>query len=243
LKEVPAEISNPERPEAVHFSNFSLLVPYFAPYSAYVVIAGFGESLPQAVNYAVRLVVVTAVLFWAWRWYIPLTGPKNALGSICYGSICGIAGMAAWVLLTAPFAPASNGPWDNWAFALRLISATAIVPVFEELLMRGYVFRLAYQWDCLRKVDRKNAFHTAFFEKSIDDLEAVPWSIPAIALCSMAFAAGHQLWEWPAALFYGALMCALNIIRKDMVSCIAAHATTNLSLGLYVYWTEQWQYW
>ena len=142
-----------------------------------------------------------------------------------------------------PVCAGEAGPWDNWAFVLRLVSATTIVPVFEELLMRGYVFRLAYQWDCLRKAAGKNDFHTAFFEKSIDDFEAVPWSIPAIALCSVAFAAGHHLWEWPAALFYGALMCALNIIRKDMVSCIAAHAATNLSLGLYVYWTGQWQYW
>ena len=49
--------------------------------------------------------------------------------------------------------------------------------------------------------------------------------------------------EWPAAIAYGLLMCILWARRKDLLSCIAAHATTNVALAAFVLMTGRWEYW
>jgi len=69
------------------------------------------------------------------------------------------------------------------------------------------------------------------------------WSVLAVVISSIVFAAGHTIPEWPAAIAYGLLISILWIIRKDLFSCIIAHATTNLTLALYVYFTGHWELW
>jgi hypothetical protein len=64
-----------------------------------------------------------------------------------------------------------------------------------------------------------------------------------VGISTAAFALGHQVYEWPAAIAYGLLMSVLYIIRKDLAACVAAHAATNFSLALFVCLTGQWQYW
>lgn len=225
------------------FSNYSLLLPYFLPYAAFVIIANFPGSLPQEANYALRLVIVPGILVWAWRWYVPLGRRKGAGASVGYGVACGIVGLVLWIVLLKPFAPAGAQTWDMWPFVLRLLAASTIVPLAEELLMRGYILRLAYQWDHQRQRQKQNAFHRALFEQSINEIETVKWSLPAVVFSTAAFTLGHQVWEWPAAVGYGLLMCILTIKRQDLLACIVAHAVTNFTLGMYVYSTGQWQYW
>jgi uncharacterized protein len=235
------------KPEAVTnnagFSNFSLFLPYFLPYAAYVVIANVPFDLSNAGNYALRLIAVSAILAWAWRWYIPLWRTGCARSSIFSGAACGIVGLAIWILFSSPFAPAGGPEWDLWGFALRMIAAATIVPIAEELLLRGYVLRLAYQWEAQRKHKPKNAFQIVLFEQSINDIAKLKWSLSAVAISSMAFTLGHQVWEWPAAAAYGALMCVLAVRRQDLLACITAHSVTNIGLALYVLTTGQWQLW
>ena len=64
-------------------ANRDLLVPYLAPYFAYVAIANlFGGRLPQAWTYGIKLIIVPALLVWAWRRYVPLTSPERSMTSI-----------------------------------------------------------------------------------------------------------------------------------------------------------------
>ena len=46
-----------------------------------------------------------------------------------------------------------------------------------------------------------------------------------------------------AAFVYGLIMSSLLILRKDMLSCIIAHGTTNFTLAFYVKHTEQYGLW
>ena len=55
--------------------------------------------------------------------------------------------------------------------------------------------------------------------------------------------AGAVLAGAATAVIYGLLMCALYRWRKDMLSLVVAHATTNLALALYVWTTGDWGYW
>jgi membrane protease YdiL (CAAX protease family) len=225
-------------------TNRRLLLPYFLPYFAYVLIASvFGNYLSIETTYLVRIIIVTILIVWAWRWYIPIKGPQNFFYSIAIGISAGFAGVIIWILLLGPFVhPADNQPWTKAAFLLRLISAGLLVPVFEELLMRGYILRFAWQWDQARKKTRQ-ALHTVMDEKSINSVQPGAWSWPAIIFSTIAFTFGHNLQEWPASVVFGLLMAGLWVLRKDLIACIMAHSVTNIALAFYVFKTGNWNFW
>ena len=225
--------------------NRDLFIPYLAPYFAYVAVFFFLENrVSMTAIYAVRLVLVPALLVWAWRWYVPLRGPNHPLVSVGVGTVAGVVGCGVWLLLLAPFVdPDAGEVWTSAAFFLRMASAALIVPVFEELFLRGYVFRVALQWDRARKSRADNPLSEALDENDIGTIEPGAWSAWAVGVSTVAFALGHHVYEWPAAVAYGLLMAGLWMVRKDLLSCIVAHGVTNFTLALYVQATGQWQYW
>ncbi|NOX33401.1 MAG: CPBP family intramembrane metalloprotease [Deltaproteobacteria bacterium] len=225
--------------------NRDLLLPYGAPYFAYVGIASLSQGkIPVEINYMLKIIIVPVLLCWAWKWYTPVTGPKKISGSIFYGIVFGIAGLAIWCLFLAPFIEVKGESWARSGFFLRLFSASIIVPVFEEFFIRGYIFRAAFQWSVNMKSKKIiSSLNETLDNNSINDVSPGAWSIMAIAVSTVAFAAGHLPVEWPAAVAYSILISILWIIRKDLLSCMVAHGITNLTLALYVYFTGQWGFW
>jgi membrane protease YdiL (CAAX protease family) len=159
------------------------------------------------------------------------------------GIAAGALGTALWIALIAPLAGSASEPWPPGAVALRLLAAVALVPLAEELLMRGYVLGLTLQWQRARAAGVERPLEVALRERSLAELEPGAWSALAVALSTLLFAAGHQPYEWPAALAYGLLMACLWIVRRDLLSCVVAHATTNLSLAATVLATGRWELW
>jgi len=225
--------------------NRDLLLPYGVPYFAYVGIASLTrDRIPSDISYILKIILVPLLLIWAWKWYAPITGPRKISGSIFYGIVFGILGLVVWCLLLAPFIDITGEPWDRLDFFLRLFSAALIVPIFEELFIRGYIFRVAFQWDVNRKKNKTGSpLNETLDHNSINDVEPGAWSVAAIGISTIAFTAGHMPVEWLAAVAYSVLISILWIIRKDLLSCIIAHGTTNFTLGLYVYYTGHWGFW
>ena len=60
---------------------------------------------------------------------------------------------------------------------------------------------------------------------------------PAMAV---ALEAGR---EAIAAIAWFSLVTVLMVRTKNVWDCVVAHAVTNLLLGIYVIWFEQWQLW
>lgn len=226
-------------------TNRQLILPYAAPYLAYVGLASIPrEYLSAEASYLLRLVVVPLLLVWAWRWYCSLRGPRLLGGSILVGTGAGLVGLVLWIGLLHPFVSAAEvEPWSRHAFALRLLSAGLVVPLFEELMMRGFVLRFALQWHRAWQNRVPEALHTALDQRSINEVEPGGWSWFAVLLSVLAFTSGHALNEWPAAIAYGLLMAFLWINRRDLISCVTAHAVTNIGLALFVYFTGSWHYW
>ncbi len=226
-------------------NNRQLALPYVAPYLAYVGIATlFSSLLSPEINYLLRVIVVGLLLVWAWRWYCPLRGPFSPAGSMLYGAVAGLVGLGLWLGLLAPFVQSTETtPWSNGAFLLRLLSAGLLVPLFEELVMRGYIFRLALQWDQARKDNEREPLHVALDQRSVNDVLPGHWSWVAVAVSTLAFASGHAPREWPAAIVFGLFMALLWMRRKDLLTCITAHAVTNFALAAYVAATGNWHYW
>lgn len=232
-------------PESESISNRRLLLPYAAPFLAYVAIAsGLGDITSFEVNYILRLIASLGLIFWAWKWYFPIQGPGKPAVSIIYGVGAGLVGLVIWVALLQPFVSHDDAePWTTTGFVLRLLAAGLLVPVFEEMLMRGYIFRLALQWDEARKAKEDEPLQTALDDRSIDDVQPGAWTWAAVAISTLVFASGHNIAEWPASIGYGLLMSFLWIVRKDLLSCIVAHSVTNICLALYVLQTESWHLW
>ncbi|MCP3889845.1 MAG: CPBP family intramembrane metalloprotease [Desulfobulbaceae bacterium] len=226
-------------------TNRSLILPYAAPYLTYVFIASaFGDLISVEANYIVRLIAVIAVLVWAWEWYCPISGPDSLLKSIITGIVAGVIGLILWILLLTPFTDSLNDePWSTTAFMLRLFSAGLLVPVFEEILMRGFVFRLAFQWGEARREKQETPLQVALDEKSINDVPSGAWSWSSVLISSLVFASGHHFYEWPAAIVFSLLMTFLWVLRKDLIVCIVAHSVTNILLAVYVFKTNSWYLW
>ena len=150
-------------------TNRELMLPYAVPYFAYVGIASLGhDRLSEEVLYISKIIIVPLLLWWGWKWYVPITGPLKKSGSIFYGLIFGLVGLVGWCLLLAPFVELDGEPWSVTGFWLRMSSAALIVPIFEEMFIRGFIYRLAYQWDQFRKEKKAHLMHWK-----------TPWIMPA----------------------------------------------------------------
>jgi membrane protease YdiL (CAAX protease family) len=155
-----------------------------------------------------------------------------------------VAGTALWIALSWPFIGPGGEAWGELDWAMRALGSSLLPPVFEELLMRGWVLGVAVEWDRARRAPgARRALDQALDERSVHELEPGAWTPLALALSSALFALGHAPAHWPAAFAYGLLMCGLWIARRDLVSCVAAHATTNLVLALWVRASGNWALW
>jgi CAAX prenyl protease-like protein len=110
-----------------------------------------------------------------------------------------------------------------WAFlAVRLAGLVLVVPVAEELFLRGFLMRFVSAAD--------------WSEQSIGVL-----SRAALAASVIYPLATHPAVEWPAAVVWFAMVTALAARTRNLWDCIAAHAVTNLLLGTYVVLFGAWR--
>jgi exosortase E/protease (VPEID-CTERM system) len=158
-------------------------------------------------------------LDWRIRWLAPLTGA---------------AVFALWVLPSLWIQsnePSSLGealtalsPTARWSWIVFRIAAAGItIPIAEELAFRGYLAR--------RIVNR--------------DFDQVPFSrltLLSIALSSAAFGLmhGHQ---WFVGVLAGLAYAGLTKWKGRLSDAIAAHATTNLLLAIWVLSRGDWSQW
>lgn len=219
-----------------------LLLPYLLPYLLYVGAGLLREPFGAELCYAARLVLCGGALVWAWPRLAPLRGPRSPPLSTLVGVGVGLLATPLWIALLVPFA-GDREAWDPAAFALRLLAASTLAPLAEELLMRGYLLRLLVLWSRERRRQESGAFTRAFEHGRPHGVEPGACTPLALAGSTLVFAAGHAPPEWPAAACYGLLMATLWILRKDLLSCVLAHAATNVALALYVGATGRWELW
>jgi hypothetical protein len=108
------------------------------------------------------------------------------------------------------------------SIGIRLMGASLLVPVIEEIFWRAFVMRFLVASE-FNKVP----------------LGQFTWY--AFVLTAVAFGFEHHRWlpGIVAGVAYGVLLCR----TRNLFSSIQAHAVTNLLLGLYVIYTEQWSFW
>lgn len=208
-----------------------------------------GESpAPNAaVNYLwliiAEVLLLTIVLACFWRVYLshfPLAMDYRAvvvgtLGFFLWIGICSLGlerallnsmGLPGWLGERSGFDPYLHFPQNihfNAFILFRFTLLGLIVPVCEELFLRGWLVRYVEnpKWETVR-------------------LASIGWKG---CLAVVVYAVLTHPAEAVAAVAWFSLISWLMIKSGRFWNCVLAHAITNLMLGAYVMWSHEWFYW
>jgi hypothetical protein len=220
-----------------------------APFALFLLLTGLQNSFGDAGRFWVYLAktFTGAAMLWALRGSIPemrwkWSWPAVLAGMGVFVAWVGLDGfypklsilMSRWGLAgTAAGAgapPAWNphlcfgqGSFLAWFFVLvRLAGSSLVVPCLEEVFFRSFLYRYLIQSDFL----------------------AVPLKLfkaRAFILVAVFFAVEHQ--EWLPGILCGFAYQGLVCWKGRLGDAIAAHALTNLLLGIWVVATGAWRFW
>ncbi|MFA7343764.1 MAG: CAAX prenyl protease-related protein [Terrimicrobiaceae bacterium] len=188
-------------------------------------------SKPEYWVYPLQTLACGAALVFFWRRY-----DFGKSGGWLAALAAGVAALGLWLLPQAlPGAALRTGGFDPTVFsgtpllywltvAARFARLVVIVPLVEEIFWRGFLMRYLIREDFskipLGAYDPRSFFGVAGL-----------------------FMFVHQMPDWPAAFLTGLLYNGLLVRTKSLGACVAAHAATNLGLGIYIMATRQWGFW
>jgi CAAX prenyl protease-like protein len=184
--------------------------------------------------YSLRIVVTLLAIARSWTlirrwwgrptWWPPLVGLALVVPWIVLASLQREAGWASAVGGRAafnPFAACNESVVPAWAFvAIRAIGLIAVVPLVEELFLRGFLMRYV--------------INEHFWTVPFGTL-----TFSAAAACLFYAAASHPS-ECVAAVGWFAVVTGIAAATRRPIDTILAHAMTNLALGAYVVMTANW---
>ena len=214
--------------------------PYVIPFAVFMLLLSTQQyvPLPQALEFALRCVILAAVLWFCSRQVISFQ-LKMPLASIALGIaifflwICPdtlIPGYRKYWLFTNSITgfglstgldAASKA--DVTAIFFRILRAVILVPIIEELFWRAWALRWAAR----------------------EDFEALPlgsYSRASFWIVAILFGAEHGPY-WEVGLICGALWNWWMGKTKSLGDLILTHAVTNGCLCAYVLIFKKWEYW
>ena len=213
--------------------NFPYLVRVvpFAAFAALTLTQGrFGETGAYWI-YALKT-ILGALLIWLVRAHI-----KEMRWNISWEAVvAGVAVFIAWVGLDGLYPPigeraAAFNPLNSygdgsaiaWMFvAVRILGASLVVPMLEEVFYRSFLYR------CLIKADFLSV-----------PLNYFNW--PAFAVVCAGFGVSHS--EWLPGILCACIYQGIVIRKGRLGDAITAHAITNFLLGLWVVLRSAYHFW
>ena len=187
------------------------------------------------VIYAIRLAITLAIVARVWpnlyrwvgrpTWWPPLVGLALVVPWVGLTVLQHKLGWGEWGGVRAgynPFAPEHFGDTPAaWGFlALRFLGLVVVVPIVEELFVRGML---------MRYVIRENFWLVPFATLTAASLIG----------CVLYAVLSHP-GEAIAAIGWFGVVSGIAAATKKPIDCILCHAATNLALGLYVLATGDW---
>jgi CAAX prenyl protease-like protein len=188
------------------------------------------------VIYAIRLAITLALIARVWpnlrrwvgrpTWWPPLVGVGLVVPWVVLAALQQKYGWGDWGGVRAgynPFDPENIGPDSPWAWAflaVRFVGLVVVVPIVEELFVRGML---------MRYVIRENFWLVPFATLSAASLIG----------CTLYAVLSHP-GEAIAAVGWFGIVSGIAATTKKPIDCILCHAATNLALGLYVLATGEW---
>lgn len=188
-------------------------------------------SYPAYWTYPAQTAICGALVLWFWRDY-EFRLPRK----LWFAVVIGIGVFVIWI---APqqflgFPSRSTGfnpdlfaaqPALYWAtVVLRFLRLVVVVPLVEEIFWRGFLLRYPIN-------ERFTAVAVGTFS----------WL--SFTVVTVLFGFSHSRADWIPALICGALYNLVAYRTRSLASCVVAHVTTNLLLGLWIMQTRQWGFW
>lgn len=216
------------------------IFPFFAfavlaPLSGIRQFAGFSPpwwlQTPELWVYPLQT-IVCGYLLWHYRASYEWSRPRHVIPAVAIG----LAVFVLWVSpqlffgqppRTSGFDPTVVGG-DSFLYwtvvAARFVRLVVVVPLFEEIFWRAFLLRYLVN----------ERFQTLPLGA------ASRFSFVAVAVLFML---AHSPSDYPAAFVTGLIYNALMVWSRNIWTCVIAHATTNLLLGIYIIQTKQWGFW
>ncbi len=226
--------SSVRTPIAAYVVPFALFLGGLAVVSAVKMVFKDSGNLflhrPEYWVYPLQTLVCAAALVFYWKQY---DFGRGGMGWAIGG------GLLALVLWVSPqvvfgFAPRTEGfdpsvfendPLLYWLTVIsRFARLVIIVPLIEEIFWRGFLMRYLIREDFTNV-----AFGT--------------YKPAAFFGVAGLFMLVHNPPDWPAAFLTGIIFNFIAVKTRSLSACIAAHALTNLILGVYIMNTRQWGFW
>ena len=213
---------------------------YWQPFALYVIFLAIdpwlGSLFPDMDfrwSYGFRIAAPLGALAFYLRVYGELQTASAELGDWLWALLLGILVFLVWINLdsgwavvgnaTDGFIPVGAGGRLLWPLVvLRLFGAALVVPIIEELFWRSFLQRWIDQSDFLALAPGAGSQRAHF-------------------LTSLAFGLEHN--EWLAGILAGLAYGWLYRRSGRLWVPIAAHALTNLLLGIWVVGNGAWKFW
>jgi CAAX prenyl protease-like protein len=212
-----------------------------APFLLFIGLLMLGSNLssPEGANVAASWVAVARgailalVLAWFWPGYTELRKPSAPHpGHWFLAVVAGVAVFLLWIYFDQDWAVLSrsqgfisrlpDGGTDWMKGLARLAGFALVVPVMEELFWRSLVLRWIEQHDFLALAPRRVG-------------------IRAFLITTVLFSLEHD--RWFAGAIAGMAYNGLYMRSGNLWVPILAHVVTNAALGIWVLYTQNWQFW
>lgn len=217
------------------------------------------EQYPFVYTLKIAATIVALVFFWPAYTRSPYLWGTNAASPVVGGRsfqitplamTVGIVGGVLWIALASIplgklLAPVGLGEWFSpsdrpafnpleqlkanpaWAYgflAIRFVGLVLVVAMMEELFLRGFLMRFV--------------MHANWPQVPFGEVNPI-----AIAVGTIFPILSHPFNEMLAVIVWFSLVTWLMVRTKNFWDCVAAHAITNLLLGIYVVTREAWWLW
>ena len=205
-------------------------IPYVAPFALFAICTLVASlfNISQALIYPIKTILVAASLIYFWNAY----KQEIRFSFSWLAVISGVIVFFIWVLpegLYPQIGHSEFNPYEQasgyglyFIIAFRLIGASLIVPIMEELFWRSFALR--------------------FVIKS--DFKSVPlgqFSWFSFIFISILFGFEHH--RWLVGIIAGMVYAGVLYRSKNLFVPILSHAITNFLLGLFVLSSHQWSFW
>jgi len=202
---------------------------YLVPFLLYLFVGSildlFGVS--EFIIYPVKTLIVLAAVIYYWKEYTEI---KFSFDWLAW--VVGFGVIVIWIGLDgfyphavgSGFDPTVLPPlWMYLSLAVRIFGAVVIAAVVEELVIRSFMIRFIID------------------PKKWDKVKIGVYSLMSFSITVAFFGFAHN--RWLVGIIAGVIFNLWLYYRKDIFSCIQAHASANLFLALYVVSTQNWFFW
>jgi len=229
----PAAANQPTYVPQAGSAGVNVAAVYLLPWLAILAAGLLAQAASDGFEwlYPLRLLVALAVFFvyrrqylqmdWRFGWLGPAAGVVVfafwiAIDHWIGQDMTGRDAAGSGVILTSVaegLARLSTGQRAAW-IALRTLAAVVTVPFAEELAFRGYIAR-------------------RFMSANVESIPFASLSLFAVVASSLAFGILHGR-LWLAGVLAGVVFAVVAKLRGRLGDAVAAHATANLLLALWV---------